>query len=201
MTHCSALKPDAKGARRLAVRAASLAAALLAGCAVQVIGGVPARHAHATPVSMDLGGRIHATRSSGVFAGTDVVMAVPRGGSFGLRHGLITGGYRWLGHPFSLELGADLGAGEPALLAWNGSGFYLGASSALLVRIWGRQDTDVGYAPIALLLDVVLSARGGVWSRPQGDHRTELGDGSLLLGLRLSGISDIAVASNRSWSP
>jgi hypothetical protein len=171
------------------------------GCGVQVLGAAQARDARSTPLTLDVGGRLIGTRSSGAFTGADMVLGVPHGGGFGVRQGFATVGYRWLGHPLALELGADLGAGQPAMHAWDGTAFYVGASSVVLWRISGRQDTDVGYAPGALLWDLALGARGGVWGRPEGDASRELGDASFLLGIRASLVSDIAVPENRSWQP
>ena len=174
---------------------------LLSACGVQVLGAAQARDAHGTPITLDVGGRVVGTRSSGVFTGADMVLGQPHAGGFGVRHGFATVGYRWLGRPLALELGADLGAGQPAMLAWDGTAFYVGGSSTLLFRLSGRQDTDIGYAPGALLWDLALGARAGVWSRPEGDTRSELADGSLLLGIRASVVSDIVVPENRNWKP
>jgi hypothetical protein len=174
---------------------------LLAGCGVQALGAAHARDAGNVPMSLNLGGRFVGTRSSGAFTGADVVLGVPNDGAFGVRHGIATVGYRWLGHPFALELGADLGAGQPAMHGWGGTGLYVGASSTLLARISGRQDTDIGYAPGALLWDLALGARGGVWSRAEDDTRRELGDAALLLGVRGSVVSDIVVSDNKNWKP
>ena len=174
---------------------------VLTGCGVQALGAVQARDGGGTPLTANLGGRIVGTRSDGVYAGGDVVLGVPHGGGFGIRHGIATVGHRWLGHPLSFELGADVGAGRPAMLHWDGTALYMGASSTLLYRLCGRQDTDVGYAPAAVLWDLALSARGGVWSRPEGDDRNEVGDAAVLLGLRMTVVSDLAVPENRNWRP
>jgi hypothetical protein len=172
---------------------------LSAACGVQATWTPRAREPHFK--SFEVGGRIVGTRSEGMFIGADLGLGVPKSGDLSPRYLLTTGGYRWLGKPISLELGADIGIGQPAQLAWGGTGMYLGASSALLFRVLGNQDIEVGYSPVGLLADVVLGARGGVWMGPRGYTGDELGDASLLLGFRLTAISDIPVSSNRNWTP
>jgi hypothetical protein len=184
----------------MGIAGAVVATALLSSaCGVQVTGGLHPRDPIAA--SVDLAGRVVGTRASGAYGGGDLVLGRPSGGNFGARHVLAAGGYRWLGSPLSLELGAELGAGEPALTAWNGTGLYVGGASTVLCRVFGNQDNAVGYSVASLLIDVALLVRGGVWSRPAGDARDELGDASLQLGVRISGISDIPVSSNENWKP
>ncbi|HEX2675440.1 MAG TPA: hypothetical protein VHM19_02340 [Polyangiales bacterium] len=178
---------------------ALLACCTLGGCAMQAMGG--AQTLHHTAGMADIGGRWVGTRKSGAYGGGDVVMAQPAGGTFGVRQVIATGGYRALLSPFSLELGADLGAGEPAAARWGGTSAYLGASTGVLFRILGHQDSEVGYLPAGYLLDAVLTVRGGVWGRPGGDPRAERGELSALLGLRITGISDLVVSDNDNWKP
>jgi hypothetical protein len=190
-----------------ALHAASMAPAslvifalvLVSGCGVQLSAGAHARAPHAA--SLGLAGRLATTRTSGPYAGGELVLRLPGSGYVSPRHVLAGAGYRLLGSPFSLELGPELGAGEPAFSSWSGTGFYVGAASTLLLRVAGNQDSTLGYSVVSLLLDLVLVTRGGLWSRPAGDTRAELGDASISIGLRGSAISDVVVSANRNWSP
>jgi hypothetical protein len=170
---------------------------LLAACAVQLASAPHVRSA--SVVNVDLGGRAIGTRTDGAYGSTDLVLGLPEHGTYSLRHALVGGGYRFLWHKYSFELGADLGVGHPVHEKWPGTGLYVGASSSLLRRIHGTQDSEVGYSPIGVLLDVVLSVRGGVWNPPAGETGAPVGDASMLIGLRVSFISDLAVATNRNW--
>src|SRR5262245_61890494 len=91
-------------------------ACVVAGCGLQLTSG-PAVHSYVQG-AVDVGGRLTGTRKSGAFAGADLVLAVPHDHAFAVRHGIATGGYRLITRHVSFELGADVGAGEPASLAW-----------------------------------------------------------------------------------
>lgn len=173
---------------------------LLASCAVQ-----PAWAPHLrsnSGVNFSLGGRVIGTRASGAYGSSDLVLGLPQSENYSLRHVLVGGGYRYLGIVFdrlSLEVGGELGVGQPLHADWHGTGFYLGTSSAFLWRICGSQDSEVGYSPVGVLTDFVLGVRGGVWNPPYGDYDPPIAEASFLLGIRMSFISDLTVATNRNW--
>lgn len=176
---------------------------LLAACAVQPV-WVPLQSRWKAPEALanfGLGGRIIKPRANGPYASADVVFGLPQNSGFSVRQALVGGGYRLLSvfdDHLSLELGGDLGMGQPMHRVWSGTGLYVGASSALLLRIGGMPDSQVGYAPMATQTDVVFGLRGGVWN-PAVESRLPLLEGAVYVGLRLSFISDLAVANNRSW--
>lgn len=182
-----------------ALLASLVLASSLTACGVQATSGYQGRPGHWAGV--DLAGRVVGTRSSGAYGGADLVLAKPRGEDVSVRHVLVTGGYRWRASRFSFELGPELGAGQPTTLPWHGTGLYVGGASTVLYRLFGDQDDKVGYSVVSVLIDLVAFARGGVWARPVGDSRSEAGDYSLQFGVRISGISDIPVSSNRNWNP
>jgi hypothetical protein len=172
---------------------------LLSACAVQAATAPHARSA--SPLNFDIGGRVFAPRDDGVYASTDLVLGRPEHGSYSLRHGLVGAGYRLLWAENSVELGGDLGVGQPVYERQQGTGVYLGGSAAFLRRLHGNQDTTVGYSPFGVLLDVVLGMRVGVWNPPDGDYGPPVVDASLLIGLRGSVVSDLVMTTNRNWQP
>jgi len=189
------------------VRYLVLAALWLSGCGLQVTSGAHLRNPHgAVAESTSVAGRWVQTRSDGVYAGSDLVFRGPVDAPVSLRQILAGAGYRWLGRPFSLELGAELGVGQPVYVhrqeaGFGGAtGFYVGAASALLLRLYGRQDSEIGYAPAGVLVDIVLLARGGAWAAPQ-TQVPEVAEAGVQLGFRLTAVSDIVVTTNKNWSP
>jgi hypothetical protein len=175
-------------------------------CGAQMLGGYQfhdARHDH--PYVLDLGTRLAPIRTSGAYLGSDAVFTLPpfADARFKLRHVALSGGYRWHAYPFAIELGSQLGAGQPAFDRWTETGMYLGASLNLLLRLKGDHDSLVGYAPAGLLIDAIIAATAGVWSRvpERNGASTNTGDGMIALGVRFSFVSDIAVSSNQGWVP
>ena len=122
-------------------------------------------------------------------------------GDVALRQLLLSSGYRVRLHPVALELGAEFGAGEPALEHIGGTGFYLGASPALLVRVSGAHDATTGYAVAGVLFDLIAIGRVGVWGRPADDDGREVFDYGVQLGVRFTFISDIVRSSDDDWEP
>jgi hypothetical protein len=170
-----------------------------AGCGLQLTTGVSPRAPYLG--SLDFGGRLIGTRAAGAYGGGDLVLAATRPSAFSMRSALVTAGYRLVAAHFTLELGAEFGAGQPTTERWGGTGLYLGASPTLLIRVSGNQDSVTGYALASLLWDLVFALRAGIWSRPAGDMRQEIADGAFMIGLRFSAISDVAVSNNRNWEP
>ena len=191
---------------KLIVLHALALAGLCGGCALQATTGWQGRATHVdvayAPAVMALGGRFVRPRGSGLYLGADAVATTPAfEGDVALRQLLVSSGYRALLHPLSFELGAELGAGEPALERWHGTGFYLGAAPAVLVRVSGEHDAGAGYAVAGALVDLVAIGRIGVWGRPAEDRGDALLDGGFQLGLRVTLISDIVRSSNDDWEP
>jgi hypothetical protein len=174
---------------------------LCCGCGVQLLGG---GQFHAPrndrPIVMDIGTRFVQTRGSGPYLGADAVVTLPpiADARFHLRHIAIAGGYRWLLYPVSLELGPQLGAGQPAYDDWNRTGVYLGLAANVLVRVSGDHDALDGYAPAGLLIDLAVGGSAGVWSAMGHDNAP---DGMLLAGIRFTLVSDIVVPSKQGWVP
>jgi hypothetical protein len=191
---------------KLIVLHALALASLCGGCALQATTGWQVRATHVdvpyAPSVMAIGGRFVRPRGGGLYVGADAVATTPAfEGDVGLRQLLVSAGYRGLLSPLSFELGAELGAGEPALERWGGTGFYIGAAPAVLVRVCGEHDARAGYAVAGALFDLVAIGRIGVWGRPAEDRGDALLDGGVQLGLRVTLISDIVRSSNDDWEP
>jgi len=167
------------------------------GCGVQLGYAKLARKPSDFSPGVNVAGRVVRTRDSGLYVGGDAELTFRRGAR--VTHGFGSLGYRLLLHPFSLEIGTDMGLGQPVGAPWQGTGFYLGASASLLYRLHGGQDADYGYAPIGVLFDLVLQTRAGFWGRAYRDVGSPWCDGGAILALRVTGISDITTTTNREW--
>jgi hypothetical protein len=183
---------------------AALAVVVTSACGVQATTGWQAHSDKpALPfTTVGLGARVIHPRSSGPYAGVDTMITTPIGREhLALRQVVANTGWRFVGQPFTLEVGADMGAGQPALEHIGGTGFYLGAALAPLVRLYGKHDREPGYAVGGVLWDLVLVGRLGVWGRPEGNSRSEVFDGGLHIGIRWTGVSDLPFSDNDGWVP
>jgi hypothetical protein len=181
-------------------------AGLAGGCGLQATTGWQGRatrvDAPYAPAVMAIGTRFVRPRGAGLYLGADLVATTPAfEGDVAVRQLLVGSGYRAVLHPVSVELGAELGAGEPALERIGGTGFYVGAAPALLFRLYGEHDARTGYAVAGALVDLVAIGRIGVWGRPAEDRGDALLDGGGQLGLRFTFITDIVRSSNDDWEP
>ncbi len=142
---------------------------------------------------MDIDGRlVDVEARDGPYASGHMVLADPDDESrFGIRRGTVGGGLRAIRGPFTTEVGAEVGAGEPTHVQYDGLGFYAGHVGSLLVRVFGDQDVEPGFAPVGLLLDVGATVRGGLWLPPRETGGETLPEQSIQLAVRLTVISDV----------
>jgi hypothetical protein len=185
---------------------AFVGAGLASGCGLQATTGWQGRATHPdvayAPAVMAIGARFVRPRGGGLYLGADAVATTPAfEGDVALRQLLVSSGYRAVVHPLSFELGAEFGAGEPALERIHGTGFYIGAAPAVLVRLYGEHDAGPGYAVAGALVDLVAIGRIGVWGRPAEDRGDVLLDGGVQLGMRFTLITDIVRTANEDWNP
>ncbi|RLB57552.1 MAG: hypothetical protein DRI90_17915, partial [Deltaproteobacteria bacterium] len=133
--------------------AASITLLLASGCALQLGGGIQ-DHGPGHPVggAMDIDGRlVDVEARDGAYGSGHMVLADPDEPSrFGVRRGTVGGGLRAIRGPVTTELGAEIGAGEPTHLQYDGLGFYAGHVGSLFFRAWGDQDVEPGFAPVSL---------------------------------------------------
>jgi hypothetical protein len=193
------------GVRAISGGAGALVCTLwLAGCAVQLGGGAQVPF-NGTPVvpAMQASARIHHPRAHGGYAAGSVLLSDPdRGGLLSVQTVFAEGGYRWLYRGFTFELGAEVGFGQPGYASRNGTGLYLGATSAALVRLFGHQDTSPGFAPGAAVFDLFVTPRLGLWTPSVSDASVAPeGSFALIAGIRVSIVSDLAVVDNPDVEP
>jgi hypothetical protein len=178
---------------------------LPSGCGAQLSFGwpSPARKASfmVAPSTLSLGVRAYDARRSAPFFGAEATSSMwSFDDDLTLRQVSATGGYRINCTPFAFEPGADLAVGTPLLRSSGGSSAYLGASGAVLARVSGEHDQRRGYAVGGFLLDLVFSGRIGVWGQQAESGGRELVEGALLVGLRASVMSDVALTRD-DWAP
>ncbi len=169
------------------------------GCAIQT--GVSTVHHTPRPSSgrrsansaaWDLEGRLVDVRGDGAFASGHLAVADPDAASrFAVRRFDVGGGYRFVDCCVSLELGGEVGAGEPTKRSYEAIGLYMGSASSLMVRVLGDQDVEPGFAAIGVLVDVGVTARAGGWLPGRGTNDPILFEGSLQGGVRATIISDL----------
>ncbi len=142
---------------------------------------------------MDIDGRlVDVEARDGAYGSGHMVLADPDEPSrFGVRRGTVGGGLRAIRGPVTTELGAEIGAGEPTHLQYDGLGFYAGHVGSLFFRAWGDQDVEPGFAPVSLLLDFGATVRGGVWLPPRETGGVVLPEQSVQLAVRITLISDV----------
>jgi hypothetical protein len=152
---------------------------------------------------MDIDGRlVDVEARDGAYASGHLVLADPDDESrFGVRRGTVGGGFRAIRAPVTTEIGAELGAGEPTHVQYDGLGFYAGQVGSLLFRVFGDQDVAAGFAPIGLLLDVGATVRGGVWLPPRETGGEPLPEQSIQLAIRLTLISDMLDSTGGEIEP
>ncbi|HEX6245875.1 MAG TPA: hypothetical protein VFZ61_33350 [Polyangiales bacterium] len=175
----------------------------LFGCALQIAGAyqAPLREQHpARSVSLELALRYKPAKGSGGYAAFDSSFSDPTPRApFSLREAAVGGGYHVMFPRFALEVGPRLGLGRPATSDFPGTSLHTAVDVALLYRAWNDADRRLGFQSFAPSLDVVLFARGGVWSRPISHPGDEVLDAALGLGVRVNLASGITDLRDRDW--
>jgi hypothetical protein len=180
--------------------ALALLAAGSSACAVQLSSG----HAYRTTVPelapriIEVSAHIEDMRADGPILGARGTVEVVDGERpLTLRHAMVDVGYQVRSaraHP-GFEAALDLGLGEPSSVDFDGIGGYVGARLSMPIRVYGDADADHAnnYSSLALMLDVVPSAYGGVWTEPfSSATETIWGDFGGLLGIRVGLGTDAA---------
>lgn len=178
------------------------AAVALGGCGLQLGGVVRDEHDGPTHGSIDFGGRLHRVRRPGPYAGLATSL-VPNDGGLSMRSITLGSGYRLrIEDAFRVELGAELGVGEPATRQYKETGVYAGGALGLLIRLpllCKQQDNFPGVAPYGCAIDLVTTGRAGRWSEAStgaGPGHAEL---SLGFALRITFFSDLIMATHEGW--
>lgn len=188
---------------RASLRSSTVLLAWLAcGCALQIGSGARANPArgpvHGTAI---IGGRLHEARGSGPYASADVTLA-KTGGFIGLHSIALGAGLRLkAAGALRFEFGSEFAFGEPARLQYEPTGFFVGGIFAVPVRVpvGGQHDNLTGAAPIGWALDLVPIARAGRWSQSLAEGGKGQWEVGAELAIRLTGFSDLIVASDDRW--
>lgn len=188
-----------RGSRSTRLMAYVLVVSTIPGCAIQT--GVSTVHhtpdatsdrGSASSAAWDIEGRLVDVRGDGAYASGHLAMADPDAPSrFTVRRFDVGAGYRFVDCCVSLELGGEVGAGEPTQRSYDAISLYMGSASSLMVRVLGDQDVEPGFAAIGVLVDVGVTARAGGWLPARGTQDPILFEGSLQGGVRATIISDL----------
>ena len=175
---------------------------LAGGCAVQPALG--SRNASQAPFghTFEFKGRMHSPRRAlAAYGGLGAVIADPQGDrGGGLRNLNLGAGLRARLLPcVRLEIGGELGFGQPTRVVFSRSAIYLGADASLLLRLLGAHDNLLGAAPLGYALDLVASGSAGNWWRAVGSVDRSQRELGVALGLRVTLFSDLLVAADDSW--
>jgi hypothetical protein len=199
----AALWPGRAGWALAVAPFAVLAATATLGCGLEASTGVHVPGPTTLPYSLALGGRLHHPRGTGGFAGGHVLLTDPTPeASFGVRQVVGTAGYRFVSSTLGTEVGAEAGVGEPPFERYPGPGMYSGGMASLLLRTYGDQDVEPGFAPAAVLADFVLTGRVGAWIPPSGAaDRAATAGGALHVGYRVTLISDAIDVTGKELEP
>jgi hypothetical protein len=176
---------------------------LASGCAVQVGNGWTSNRATAVPRVISFEARAFKPRHDGPLFGLAVQAGLESAASpMRIRTGLLAGGYHFrTKRPFPRGLGFEpafeLGVGQPALRSINGTGGYLGVAATGLYRVLGPGDDEPRFDTLTLLGDVALTARGGLWTAPEGLTPIYAPDFGLQLAFRITFSSDLTAPRTR----
>jgi hypothetical protein len=188
--------------RKGALVAGLLACVGLGGCALQLGSAfhVPMREEKGKSFSLELGLRYKPAKQSGGYAAFDTSFSDPTPADhFSLREVALGAGYHASFRHLALELGPRLGLGRPATSDFAGTGLHTAIDAALLFRAWNDTDRRPGFMSFAPSLDLVLLARGGVWSRPISHAGDEILDAAVGLGVRFNIATGITDLRDREW--
>jgi hypothetical protein len=201
-----ALPENRKGFARGASPLLRVVALLLAapGCAVQIGDGWSSTRRFAAPRVIALEARAFKPRYDGPLFGLMVQAGLGESASspVRIRTGVLSGGYHWrTPRPFpygvGFETALDLGVGQPPLRALGGTGGYLGAGGTLLYRVFGDGDDEPRFDTLAFLGDLALTARGGLWTAPEGERALYVPELGLQLAFRITFSSDLTAPRTR----
>jgi hypothetical protein len=171
--------------------ALAVSALALSGCALQVTSGPSwANERHPAPIVV--GGTLESQRASGGTFGARVGMAMENG--LVPKQGIIHAGYDIRAVPgwVVVEPRLDLGLGGPIASAYSGVGAYVGGGASVRLRVYGVNDEETAFNVIGLRCDVLLSARAGAWTPPEGATSTRVvGEYATELGVRVALTTDI----------
>jgi hypothetical protein len=189
-----------------AVRLVSTALLLLAasGCAVQLGNGWSSNGPDLAPRVVTFEARAYKPRHDGPLFGIAVQAGIGESAEnpVRIRTGLLAGGYHFrtrerFPRGFGFEPAFELGVGQPALRSLHGTGGYLGAAATGLYRVLGPGDDEPRFDTLALLGDIALSARGGIWTAPEGLSPLYVPEVGLQVAFRITFSSDLTAPRTR----
>lgn len=170
------------------------------GCAIQLSSG----HAYRTPAPaiapriIEVSAHIEDMRAGGPILGArGTIEHVDAERPLALRNAMVDVGYQLRSSRScpGFEAVLDLGLGEPSSVDFDGVGGYVGVRASVPFRVYGDADRDQAnnYHSLAVMLDVVASGYGGVWTEPFSTAKENaLGDFGGLLGVRVGLGTDAA---------
>ncbi|MEP7124904.1 MAG: hypothetical protein ABJE95_28505 [Byssovorax sp.] len=181
-----------------------LLVAAASGCAVQLGNGWSSYNTNAVPRVVSFEVRAYKPRHDGPLFGLAVQAGVGEStqNPVRIRTGLLAGGYHFRTQKrFPVGLGFEptfeLGVGQPALRSIHGTGGYLGAGATLLYRVLGPGDDEPRFDTLTLLGDLALTARGGLWTAPEGPTPLYAPEVGLQLAFRITLSSDLTAPRTR----
>lgn len=183
---------------------AALLVLFASGCAVQIGNGWSSNGRDLAPRVLSFEARAFRPRHDGPLFGIMVQAGVGESSAtpVRVRTGLLSGGYhfrtvRRFPYGVGLETALELGVGQPALRPLGGTGGYLGAGGTLLYRLLGAGDDEPRFDTLTLLGDLALSARGGLWTAPEGARDLYVPELGLQLAFRVTFSSDLTAPRMR----
>jgi hypothetical protein len=189
-----------------ALRAFATALLLLttSGCAVQLGHGWSWNGDNLAPRVVAFEARAFKPRHDGPLFGLAVQAGLGESAEnpVRIRTGLLAGGYHFrtkerFPRGLGFEPAFELGVGQPALHALEGTGGYLGAAATVLYRVLGPGDDEPRFDTLALLGDLALTARGGLWTAPERVTPLYVPDLGFQLAFRITFSSDLTAPRTR----
>lgn len=191
-----------RSAARLA--GAALLLATVPGCALQIGNGWSSTSRDPAPRVIALEARAFKPRHNGPLFGLIVQAGLGESAAspVRVRTGMLSGGYHWrtprrFPYGVGFETALDLGVGQPPLRSLGGTGGYIGAGGTLLYRVLGAGDDEPRFDTLAFLGDLALSARGGLWTAPEGERSLYVPELGLQLAFRITFSSDLTAPRTR----
>lgn len=198
------LRAAARGRTAVRLAEAALLLAAAPGCAFQVGHGWSSAGHHLAPCVVAFEARAFKPRHDGPLIGVMVQAGLGESAArpVRVRTGLLSTGYHWrtprrFPGGFGFEGALDLGVGQPPLRALGGTGGYLGVGGTLLYRVLGAGDDEPRFDTLAFLGDLALTARGGLWTAPEGERSLYVPEFGLQLAFRITFSSDLTAPRTR----
>lgn len=174
------------------ILSAGLLALLSCSCGLQLTSGVTDASEHASAHTATLAVTTQATREHNAALGLASAGVMKNG--FAFRTLTLHAGYDYLAKPgwITLELGGDVGGGEPLTRTYGGLAAYLGVSGTARFRLTPGGDRERTFNLFYPMLDLVLAPQAGFWGPPEGTaHPDPMFEYGVAIGIRAAFASDV----------